>query len=74
MDIGSAKVLAAALAVAPLAGVAIGLGNLFSASVTSVGRNPGSRDSVFPLTILGFALTEAIGLFALLMAFLIMFS
>ena len=31
------------------------------------------RDKVFPLGILGFALTEAIALFALLISFLILF-
>ena len=56
------------------AGVGIGIGNIFSALVTSVARNPSARDQVFGLGILGFALTEAVALFALLIAFLILFT
>ncbi|BBC80664.1 ATP synthase subunit c [Acetobacter orientalis] len=56
-----------------LAGVGIGLGNIFSTLVSSIARNPASRPHVFGLGMLGFALTEAIALFALLIAFLILF-
>ncbi len=74
MDIEVAKYFAAVLAIAPLIAVAMALGNIFSTAISSVGRNPGARDGIFPLTILGFALTEAIALFALLVAFLILFA
>ena len=57
-----------------LAGVGIGIGSIFSAMVSSVARNPSARDAVFPIGILGFALTEAVALFALLIAFLILFT
>ncbi|MEI8395021.1 MAG: ATP synthase subunit C family protein [Rhodospirillaceae bacterium] len=69
----AAKYLAGAFAVIPLLGVGIGIGNIFSTMIQTVGRNPGCRDKVFPLGILGFALTEAIALFALLISFLILF-
>jgi len=72
MEIAAAKALGAGIAVIALAGV--GIGNIFSAMVTSVARNPGARDAVFPIGILGFALTEAVALFALLIAFLILFT
>ena len=68
------KALGAGIAVIALAGVGIGIGNIFSALVTSVARNPSARDQVFGLGILGFALTEAVALFALLIAFLILFT
>jgi len=74
MDVAAAKALGAGIAVIALAGVGVGIGNIFSALVTSIARNPGSRDQVFGLGILGFALTEAIALFALLIAFLILFT
>jgi F-type H+-transporting ATPase subunit c len=54
--------------------VGIGIGNIFASMVSSVARNPGARDAVFPIGILGFALTEAVALFALLIAFLILFT
>jgi F-type H+-transporting ATPase subunit c len=57
-----------------LFGVGLGIGNIFSSLITSVARNPAARDAVFPIGILGFALTEAVALFALLIAFLILFA
>ena len=68
------KALGAGLAVIALAGVGVGIGSIFSAMVTAVARNPSARDAVFPIGILGFALTEAVALFALLIAFLILFT
>ena len=73
MDLGSAKQLGAGLAVIALAGVGVGIGHIFAALVNSVARNPASRDNVFGLAILGFALTEAVALFALVIALLILF-
>jgi len=74
MDHEAAKALGAGIAVIALAGVGVGIGNIFSALVNSVARNPSARDRVFGLAILGFALTEAVALFALLIAFLILFT
>ena len=74
MDVAAAKALGAGIAVIALAGVGMGIGNIFAALVTSVARNPSARDQVFGLGILGFALTEAVALFALLIAFLILFT
>ncbi len=74
MDLLAAKALGAGIAVIALAGVGLGIGLIFSAMVSGVARNPGARDAVFPIGILGFALTEATGLFALLIAFLILFT
>ena len=56
-----------------LAGVGVGIGNIFAALVNSVARNPRARDNVFGLAILGFALTEAVALYALVIAFIILF-
>jgi F-type H+-transporting ATPase subunit c len=72
--IPAAKALGAGLAVIALAGVGVGIGAIFSSMVASVARNPSARDAVFPIGILGFALTEAVALFALLIAFLILFT
>ena len=69
-----AKYIAAVIAILPLFGVALALGNIFATSIAAIGRNPGARDGIFPVTILGFALTEAIALFALLISFLILFG
>ena len=68
------KALGAGLAVIALAGVGIGVGNIFASMVSSIARNPGARDLVFPIGMIGFAVTEAVALFALLIAFLILFT
>jgi len=73
MDIEAAKLVGAGLAVIGLGGVGVGIGNIFSAFVTSVARNPSAQARVFPFTMLGFALVEAVALYALLISFLILF-
>ncbi len=67
------RLLAAAMALIPLFGVALALGKIFSDWISSVARNPGAKDAVQPVGLLAFALTEAIGLFTLIIAFLILF-
>lgn len=74
MDVESARMLGAGIAMFALFGVGIGLGNIFSNWLTSIARNPDAKDKLFTVGILGFALTEAIALFALLIAFLILFK
>jgi len=73
MDVSAAREIGAGIAVIALAGVGIGLGNIFSTLVSSIARNPAARPHVFGLGMLGFALTEAVALYALLIAFLILF-
>jgi F0F1-type ATP synthase membrane subunit c/vacuolar-type H+-ATPase subunit K len=74
MDAEAAKFIGAGLAVFALFGVGLGIGNIFSTLISSIARNPAARAQVFPIGILGFALTEAVALFALLIAFLILFT
>jgi F-type H+-transporting ATPase subunit c len=74
MDLPSAQVIGAGLAVIALAGVGAGIGNIFASLISAIGRNPAARGQVFGLGMLGFALTEAVALFALLIAFLILYA
>ena len=74
MELEAAKMIGAGLAVIALAGVGVGIGNIFSSLVSSIARIPAARGEVFGIGILGFALTEAIALFALLVSFLILFT
>ena len=46
---------------------------IFGSLILATSRNPSLRGELFRLAILGFALTEAVGLLALMMAFLILF-
>ena len=66
--------IGAGLAVIALMGVGVGIGNIFSTLIASIARNPAARNEVFGIGILGFALTEAVALLALLIAFLILFT
>jgi F-type H+-transporting ATPase subunit c len=69
-----ARDIGAGLAAIGVAGAGVGIGHIFAALVNSVARNPAARDQVFGLGILGFALTEAVALYALLISFLILFG
>ena len=74
MEMDAAKLIGAGLAVIALAGVGVGIGNIFASLVTAVGRNPAAKNEVFGIAILGFALTEAVALFALVIALLLLFT
>ncbi len=74
MDVEAAKLLGAGLAVIGVIGAGIGIGTVFAAFIQAVGRNPAARGEVFTMTMLGFALVEAIALFALVIALVILFG
>lgn len=73
MEPASAKLIAASIAVLPLLGVGIGLSMLFSSVINTIGRNPSVANTVKGAGLLYFALVEAIALFALVIALLILF-
>jgi len=72
--VNSAKLIGAGLATIGLVGAGVGIGVIFGAFLVAYSRNPQLKDDLFKYAILGFALTEAIALFALMMAFLILYS
>ena len=74
MDVAAAKLIGAGLAVIGVIGSGIGIGSIFSAFITAVGRNPAARGDVFTMTMLGFALVEAIALYALVIALVVLFG
>lgn len=71
--LGSARMIGAGLATIGVAGSGVGIGIVFGSLVNAVSRNPSLKKDLFVYALLGFALTEAIALFALMMAFLILF-
>jgi len=70
----SAKVIGASIATIGLGGAAIGIGTVFGNLISSTARNPSVRKELFSLAILGFALVEALGLFSLMISFLVLYS
>lgn len=73
MELLAAKAIGAGIATIALAGVGIGLGNIFGSFLNGALRNPSAAPKVFGNLLLGFALTEAVALFALVIAFIILF-
>lgn len=70
----AAKLIGAGAATIGLAGAGVGIGTVFGAFILGMARNPSREGKLFKYAIMGFALTEAIALFALMMAFLILFT
>ena len=68
------KFIGAGLATVSLAGAGVGIGSVFAALISALARNIALEKQLFSYAILGFALTEAIALFGLMMAFLILFG
>lgn len=68
------QLIGAGLATISLAGSGVGIGIVFGALVLGTARNPGLNKQLFTYTILGFALTEAIALFGLMITFIILFG
>jgi len=66
------RYLGAAIAVMALYGVGMSMGNLFSTWLNAIARNPEASDKMRITGFLGMALTESIGLFAFVIAFLIL--
>merc|ERR1711887_477886 len=72
--------LATRTAVRPLAttvavaGSGAGIGTVFGSLIIGYARNPSLKSQLFSYAILGFALSEAMGLFCWMVAFLILFA
>lgn len=74
MEVEAAKMIGAGLAVIGLGGVGAGIGNVFATYIASVARNPAAVSLVGTEKWIGFALVEAIGLFALIVALVLLFG
>merc|ERR1712013_353581 len=74
-DIDSAaKFIGAGAATVGVAGPGAGIGSVFGSLIIGYARNPSLKQQLFSYAILGFALSEAMGLFSLMMAFLLLFA
>lgn len=71
--IQAARIIGTGLATTGLIGAGVGIGVVFGALILGVARNPSLRGQLFAYAILGFAFSEATGLFALMMAFLLLY-
>jgi F-type H+-transporting ATPase subunit c len=74
MLLQAAAKIGAGLATFGLAGAGLGIGVIFGSLIIGTSRNPNIKEELFKIAILGFALTEAVALFALMFGFLILFA
>lgn len=74
MLVTAAKLIGAGVATVGLAGAGIGIGTVFGAFIVGMSRNPSIEQKMFKFCLIGFALTEAMALFVLIIAFLILFT
>lgn len=68
------KILASGIAATSLGGVGMGIGTIFGSYLVAASGNPGQSKVLFNYAIIGFALTEAMALFALMMSFMLLFG
>lgn len=72
--VSAAKFIGAGLATTGVIGAGAGIGIVFAGLLVAISRNPSKESKLMQLVLLGFALTEAMGLLAIMMAFLILYS
>ena len=70
----AAKYIGAGLATIGVVGAGAGIGIVFAGLLLALSRNPAKEWRLMQIVLLGFALTEAMGLLAIMMAFLILYS
>ena len=75
MEVESAKLIGAAIAMGlGSLGPGIGLGILASKALEAIGRNPEAQSKVQTTMILAIAVTEAVAIYALVIALMILFA
>ena len=73
MDPVSAKLIGAGIACIGMGGAGVGVGIIFGNFLQGALRNPSEAPRQFGNLIFGFAVTEALGIFSLLIALLLLF-
>lgn len=74
MDAMSLKYIGVGLMAFGMLGAAIGVGNIFSALLNSIARNPSASDQMQRMAFIGAGLAEAMGLFSFVIAMLLIFT
>ena len=74
MDASAAKFIGAGLAAIGMIGAGIGVGNVWASYISALARNPASKNEIGANIWIGFAVTEAIALFALIVALIALFA
>ncbi|MCE2993858.1 MAG: F0F1 ATP synthase subunit C [Alphaproteobacteria bacterium] len=73
MEAEGLKYIGAGLSAIGMLGAAIGVGNIFTALLNGVARNPSVEGKLLKSAFIGAGLAEALGLFAFLISLLLLF-
>lgn len=73
MELLALKYIGVGLMAFGMLGAAIGVGNIFSSLLSSIARNPSAADQMQRMAFIGAGLAEAMGLFAFVIAMLLIF-
>ncbi|MCB9946971.1 MAG: F0F1 ATP synthase subunit C [Rhodospirillaceae bacterium] len=68
------QTIGAGLAAIGMIGAGIGVGNVWSSYISALARNPAAKDDIGASIWIGFAVTEAIALFALIIGLIALFA
>lgn len=68
------KFLAVGLMAIGMCGAALGVGIIFSGLLSAIARNPSASDQLQRFALIGAGLVEAMGLFAFVIAILVLFQ
>lgn len=74
MEVEAAKMIGAGLAAIGVIGGGVGVGTVWGSYMNAVARNPSMEDKLRTPAFLGFALSEATALFALVIALIVLFG
>ncbi len=73
MDLEALKFIGVGLSSVAMFGAAMGIGNIFAALLNGIARNPSAENKLMKGAFIGAGLAEAMGLFAFLIALLLLF-
>ncbi len=74
MELEALKYIGVGLTAIGMFGAAIGVGNIFAAMLNGIARNPSAEGKLSKYVYIGAGLAEAMGLFALVLALLMLFA
>lgn len=74
MELEAAKMIGAGLATLGMIGAGLGVGQVWGNYFNAIARNPAAKDEIGANIWIGFAVTEAIAIFSLVVALLVLFG